>query len=236
MKGITFSPLSIEAIFDDRKKQSRRIAIPQPEYSEGMGKWVFYPKNHPTVYADLIKLPEYSRYKTGETLYVKETFYVQGHWKKNGVTAKSGKQRWAFVESKGAVLFENTKPAAFKISRDKDYPEKTMWYKRNARFMPKRLARLFIKITKVRVEQVSSISHADARAEGVYPQPHRCLGFNTETTSHGELPWCPKESTGISDCHRCAFRMEWMRLHGPTHGPKAWDQWVFVYDFKRTLK
>ena len=78
---------------------------------------------------------------------------------------------------------------------------------RNARFMPKRFARIWLKVLGVRPERVRDITKADAVAEGVEP-------------------------IGDWSC-RWNFAHIWDRLHKP---PNAWadNPWVWRIKFERT--
>lgn len=80
-RPILFSTPMVRAILEGRKSQTRRIIKPQPEYSEGMSKWVLYPKQHPTVYADLINAYKYCPYgQPGDVLWVRETWFDAGYY------------------------------------------------------------------------------------------------------------------------------------------------------------
>jgi len=84
---------------------------------------------------------------------------------------------------------------------------------RSPRFMPKWAARLWLRVTDVRVERVQDITEADAWAEG-YPA--------RGTSRH------PREA-------HVWFVGLWDDLHGPNGAPHSWtsNPWVAVYAFKR---
>lgn len=81
--------------------------------------------------------------------------------------------------------------------------------KRPSIHMPRWASRLTLAVTEVRVERLSSISEADALAEG-------CLGKRTEDADYSA---------------RMAFQAQWEQIHGG--GSWDLDPWVWVIGFKR---
>ena len=81
--------------------------------------------------------------------------------------------------------------------------------------MPREAARLFLKVTDVRVERLQEISRIDARAEG--------MGYLME---NGGEPYI--YSTFID-----SFRYLWDNLNAKRG--YGWEQnpWVWVYEFER---
>ena len=159
----------------------------------------------------------------GDVLYVREEHYRFGSWKKNGLS-KTGKQKWIFKPSKTQVFgfYSDTIPADFLAaalkSRDKKTPDKEQWYKRNSLFMPKSIARIFLEITSVRVERACDVSSEDAIAEGIDNE------FDTY------LDYGQKEKLGSYYLSaQNSFKSLWNKINGP----ETWDNWVFVYGFKR---
>ena len=78
--------------------------------------------------------------------------------------------------------------------------------------MPRKVSRITLEITGVRVERVQDISEEDARAEGVLPTPLQ-RSFHT---------W-----------GRCLYEKLWEQINGPN----SWDAnpWVWVIGFKRVM-
>ena len=237
MKGKIFSTGEVQAIVDGRKSQFREIIKPQPidcfpvHQSTGHEcEWRNEPMklmqgiNHTTnkltnqFYCEFCgNGHDYngdaifkSKYIAGDILYVKETF-----------------------KKPDCACYDNCQcpPYIYKANfEDGDYPEFNPW--RQSVQMKESAARIFVEITKVRVEKISDISHFDSRAEGVYPLPHRCAGYNPAIHTERESQWCPNENTGATDCHRCAIHFQWMKEYGPKYRSEAWNLWVFAYDFK----
>jgi len=104
----------------------------------------------------------------GDVLWVRETFYAYGRWVKDGLT-KTGKQKYKFCDY---TLMPNT---GKKYHYEDDKPQNVLtgrknkvgYYKRPSLFMPKAACRIFLKITNVHAQRLHSITHADAKAEGV---------------------------------------------------------------------
>lgn len=155
---------------EGRKKQTRRVMNPQPEVTSVGGLMWPYPGirlSHSRCVLNNGMVWDDSPYgKIGDKLYTREEHYLYGNWQKDGLT-KTGKQKWKFVPDGDTVLFSDDNPIYFKISMDKESPEKKQWYKRLARFMPKKYARDFPTITGIRAERLLDISEEDAILEGV---------------------------------------------------------------------
>lgn len=156
-KPILFSGGMVQAILDGRKTQTRRIMKPQPEYSEGMSKWVLYPKQHPTVYADLINAYKYCPYgEPGDILWVKETYSVL---EPEHIISGKMADRFVYKADMKTTEAEETRQKYIKMG----YPYK--W--KSSRFMPKEACRIKLLIEDIRVERLNDITEVDAEAEGV---------------------------------------------------------------------
>lgn len=221
---ILFSTPMVQAIIDGRKSQTRRVVKPQPdvpafhedetgahamlEIKKGMftdnltwwmgAEWGQQP-------CGAYPVPKCPYGKPGDILWVRETHYRLGIWEKNGKT-KTGRQKWVFKATQGAILFEENKPTLFRKSRHKERPEKEMWYKRLARFMPKSASRFDLEVTDVKVERVQSISREDAVAEG-------CPGYR------------PTQDEPMD---------QFKRLWEDINGKESWESnpWVWAVSFK----
>lgn len=108
--------------------------------------------------------------KSGRCLWVREEHYRFGHWVKAGHSDK-GHQKFAFVADNKDIKYCDAPPESFYRSRHKTEWTTAAWYKRNARFMPKLAARIFLRITDIRCQRLKNISDADAIAEGIYRWP-----------------------------------------------------------------
>jgi hypothetical protein len=234
-KPILFTTENTLVIVSGKKTQTRRLLkikhLPSNEiasiHKDGSGKgWIawspipvsaertikFYPGE------EGFKPP----YQVGNVLWIKESYYQYGHWKKNGKT-KAGTQRWKFIPSEDKVYYWDQVDLSNLSFDPKKRSTRVGMYQRPKLFMPKKHARYWIEITDVRVERLQAISQEDARAEGVDPAPHRCPGWTNPLLAH-------------RDCFICSYKVTWNQIHGPEGN--QWDKnpWVWAYTFKITKK
>lgn len=104
--------------------------------------------------------------KPGDILWGKEQHYDYGHWHYTGETTKTGKRKKEFtslVDSSQIRFYENP-PDVTLSNKTLSMPG---WFKRNSLFMPYRYARIYDRITEIRVERLQDISEEDAIAEGI---------------------------------------------------------------------
>lgn len=100
-------------------------------------------------------------------------------------------------------------------------------------FMPKKAARIFLKVTNVRCEKLQDISEEDAIAEGIYAEPGTVSGITwyqkfikeSEARSDGLFTESAKE----------CFQTLWQSINAKKH-PWESNPWVWAYDFERIEK
>ena len=104
--------------------------------------------------------------------------------------------------------FQTLPPNMVFYKADKENKATGNW--KHSIFMPREAARIFLKVTRVRVERLQDISGEDAMKEGVKIE--------------SMWPLC------IGDSYR-AFSILWESINGKG----SWDAnpWVFVYDFEK---
>ena len=149
-RPILFNTEMVQAILEGRKTTTRRIVKPQPNGMlkcviphEVKGKSCWVEEN-----ADLKgKFKDYRSFEIGDVLYVRETFFI-------GDILNEAED---IVESN--LIFYR----ADKKVKNIDY-ESIKW--RPSLHMPKKLARIFLKVTDVRVERLREMSEKDAEKEG----------------------------------------------------------------------
>ena len=202
MKSLIFSTPMIKAILAGKKNMTRRPLKRQPE-----SKTVKFE------YGNLVEYQmigscwnEVARhkptYQPGDVLYVRETW---------ASCILDGKTEYLY---KAHPMFDSSEPG------DID------WTWRSPRFMPQSAARIFLKVTGLRVERLNDISEEDARREGI--TDGGCLNCG-ESEPCGCINPAPDP--------RQSFIRLWNGLY--TKKPEyQWDKncWVWVITFERTEK
>lgn len=151
---ILFSPVMVEAIQEGRKTMTRREIKPQPVVLEGqeiveIAKNDFWIGTNNGHFSGHSSSRFKSKYQVGDRLWVKETHFLFGAWKRNGVTSAE-KEKWRFIPNElTEVRYLDNPPLNFKTSRDKENPGQPKWYKRNSLFMPKWASRITLEVTAV---------------------------------------------------------------------------------------
>ncbi len=251
--AISFSAEMVTSIYNEWKTETRRLLNPQPWYGSqipGGPHFIFPPGSgqrfNARPYSKRIDQPDLHFYimqegfqerfalncniKPGDVLWVRETHYKMGYWIKNGKTP-TGLDKWRFKpDIKSPVLYENTKPTLFQKSRHKEYPEKVMWYKRNARFMPRVDARLFLEVAKTRIERIRQITEDDALAEGIMRRTEERL--RSKPVQYGLYFREPGDAESLYTSDPIdSFESLWKSIHGV----ESWDknEWVRVIKFKK---
>jgi len=212
---ILFITPMVQAILNGTKTQTRRVVKPQPEYQLQYGMleelW-FDTDDENQVLTGIGWNCPYG--KVGDLLYVRETFYAWGYWKKNGLT-KTGKQKWKFIDDSDVIYkYEDSKPHCIRKNSFRQFG----WYKRNSLFMPKAAARLWLQITGIRVERLQAITEADAKAEGV-----------KWTSRQGYKNYNDVEEANCFHFPSSSFKSLWHKINGP----ESWDANPYVWWFYR---
>ena len=172
---IIFSTSMVRAILGGKRTMTRPVIKPQPEEHVIIPNKIIGLRWKGVNFGSITRdgrgsiaetsIATYSPYgQPGDYIYVRETHYRYGWWKRNGIS-KTGKQKWTFVSIDREVRYFDNPPD---VVRCNSYRAKG-WYKRPAIFMPRWASRITLEITAVRVERVQDISEGDAKKEGVEP-------------------------------------------------------------------
>jgi hypothetical protein len=210
-KPILFSTLMVQAILEDRKSKTRRVCKPQPVINLADKRQVAIPVNRMHGMIDTLgfcSVDDYikhkAHYQVGDIMYVLETWKCNSFNDKTkalAITFKAGGQAEAWFYD--ADRYEQFKKFYFKKGWQSPY------------FMPQETARLFLRITEVRAEQLQDITEEDAQAEGV-----KAYGQNN----------CSGTSA------RIAFAELWDGLNEKRGYGWRENPWVWVYTFERCEK
>lgn len=197
-KPILFNTDMVRAIQDGRKKQTRRVAMPNKDLREFRTQ--MYPNGwwlKGRVYKDWenlvhdIKMSDLCKYKIGDYLYVRETWALQQglYWHKAGLIVKYGR------DPHGVIVPAKWQPSIH---------------------MPKYAARIFLRVTDVRVERLQNISGQGLIDEGLFSQKELSDGIMRDKFSAFESLW--NSTVKKSDLDR--------------YGWEA-NPWVWVITFER---
>lgn len=208
---ILFNTEMVRAILDGRKSCTRRIIKPQPQsrlcytFAGGnCGTWGYPSKTAHESWGDEYRLPdgitdeELQRrwkppYRADDILYVRETWY----------------------KDKYRYMYRANYSDSEKFYRD-GKEVKTKWHP--SIHMPKEAARIWLKVTDVRVEQLQDIDGKGCVKEGIEEEPLKYVGDEFVKGMFHDL-W--DSTIKKSDLDRY-----------------GWDAnpWVFVYEFERCKK
>lgn len=191
IKPILFNAEMVRAILDGRKTCTRRVAknVPdhthriEPVYENGRFQFdCFYSSYVAALDADAdFCMPCFPPYQRGDILYVRET-WCKGSWM-------------------------NEKERYYYKADDNDFH--CVWHP--SIHMQKEAARIWLRVTDVRVERLQDMTDDDAEAEGCFDYTSTALGF----------PDVWDSTIKKSDIGRCGW---------------AANPWVWVVEFERCEK
>lgn len=236
MKPILFNTEMVRAILDDRKTITRRVMKPQPEL---VGRfWAFEDTRWSDTVRTVTPLPGHALnnrapYSHGDILWVRETWrpavldidtYFLGSCVSNescnGFNYKAD-MGWLFPErpDKDNTEFRLVSPTALEKK----------WHP--SIHMPRKAARIFLRVTDVRVERLQDITLFGMDAEGrpicdrgimMACSPGDCI--RCDKSLENSIPW---------------FQRTWDSTIKPADLPVyGWDAnpWVWVISFERISK
>ena len=173
IKPILFNTEMVKAILDGRKTCARRVIKPQPQsrlcytyagsHKGCIGKWTYPNKGAHEFLGEEYKLPENLMdeelrkrwnppYHTDDILYVRET--------------------WSEAYEEGTYIYR----ADDKLADLPTFKKSSKLIYRPSIHMPKEAARIWLKVTNVRVERLQQITEVGIRKEGIEVDPKECVG------------------------------------------------------------
>lgn len=210
MKPILFNTDMVRAILDGRKTVTRRAV--KPRFRVGEQSWQVITEKHSGKYVRIEYLDEWedvTRYMKepflpGDILYVRETFcrFDPDH----------------IVDGNKYAYYADATPESERIRKEYGYK----W--RPSIHMPKEAARLFLRVTDVRVERLQDITEDQAHVEGCYSYRDLLDGV---------------DSANFDLTARDAFGDVWESTIKPADRPiYGWEAnpWVWVIEFERISK
>ena len=204
MKPIIFNTEMVKAILDGRKTQFRKHT---GNYIAEDGRYEGFRNKDVELVNGIIEIHTTlarkisSKYKVGDVLYVRETFYPLYNDEDSCVYKADYPLHWTAVD---AVYGD--------IETDTETEKRTVW--KPSIHMPKKYARIFLKVTNVRVERLQDISVRDIEKE---------TGWRREIYSYSN-----KNKAFFKD-----YRDFW---NSTAKDGYKWEDnpYVFVYEFERT--
>lgn len=212
-KPILFNTQMVQAILDGRKTHTRRVVPDRFDIFENTELNMNGEKNiYPFTITDKKYLNIYDTqdirrcfnsyinygYKVGDVLYVRETWQYYNYLEPND---------WDIIFKASPELFH--------------WDIKTVKWKPSIH-MPKKYARIFLKVTEVRVEKLQDINNEDIKREGIVVNEHQYAP---------PMTW--NEAEVLSDME---YRNKWINLwNSTTPDGKKWhdNPDVFVIGFER---
>ncbi len=220
--GVLFKGEMVLTIQDGRKTQTRRIVKPQP-IDDTVNSGYVFSGDHKNAYKnDALHQPWQERFvelapiQVGDILYVKET------WQPFDGTFSH------HVFRADARTIPGVPGLWWRNENGVDLPCEPKW--KSALFMPYQAARIFLKVTNVRIERLQDISEADAWAEG-------CK--RGDPTDNGSFfPAEEPDPSGTGDRGWDSAEDWYADLWEQINGPGLWEAnpYVWVYTFERTEK
>ena len=141
MKPILFNTEMVRAILNGEKTQTRRIMKPQPMFYTGR-KYIFKDDECPKKWVQCDNIIDTYRYKKGDILYIRET--------------------WGEGWEEGTYIYK----ADDKLADNPLFEYSTKLIYKPSIHMPKEAARIFLKVTNVRIANLQDITDEEAKKEG----------------------------------------------------------------------
>lgn len=197
-KPIIFSTEMVSAILDERKSMTRRVIRPQPPEFATLKMYGEKPSCFYCVDREQteIRIP----YQKGDLLWVRET------WSK---------------DENGEYVYRSN----YGTTKDDSFPP-TMFKWKPSIHMPREAARIFLRVTGVRVERLQDITEEDAKAEGMESE---------EYLDYYEWAVSVAPPGSVLPTLRSAFAALWDSLNAKRG--YSWDTnpWVWVIEFRKEV-
>ncbi len=226
MKPIIFSTPMVQAILDGKKTQTRRV-IKIDDAPENWKKSI--------AGTSIVRTSPYdaklSRYASSDILWVRETW----------------RDRWGMAYANygtgNAYPIDDVREIEYKaggngffmhgcnLCPDEPTVKWGEWSKwRPSIHMPRKAARIFLRVTNVRVERLQDITEEDAIAEGISWLDEACYSNN------GWTPTLYDTDSGGSPVFRDGFAVLWDSLNAKRGYGWETNPWVWVIEFEKISK
>ncbi len=240
IKPILLNTKMVRAILDGRKSCTRRVVkFPVNRYTNNVplaDKIVLQELRCDK--ANFLEEPFFSfgmnlPYQPGDVLYVRETFAWCPCWDcgmhpEQGACTDPNRIYHSGKKEYGCYIYRAS-------CEDNEYPSADTWHP--SIHMSKEAARIWLKVTNVRVERLQDMKPVDVIKEGAYPDCWDCLNTYGESGSQ----CCYRTEEQCSQCDE--VMMEWEKLWNSTIKKSDLDRygwsansWVWVIEFERCEK
>lgn len=236
MLPILFNTDMVKALLDGRKTVTRRIMKPQPLFYTGR-KYIFADNECPPKWQCCDNIIDTYQYRTGDILYVRETW--QYLYKLDG--------NEQIVENTGKYYYAATEllPSGGYVDSRGTTHEAIPW--RPSIHMPKEVARIWLKITDVRIERLQEITEEQIKAEGleVYTKDKKIYKYAVSTDWWKEYHRKHRKDFAgnwwqdMPKTAKEAYSYLWnSTIKKSDRGKYGWeaDPWVWVIEFERCEK
>lgn len=228
MKPIKFNTDMVRAILNGKKTVTRRVVKPQPTNPRwNQIGWVGWDDGH--------GYKMFQPYQLGDILYVQETW--QKVYDMEYINGVEGEQEsiqniitnWDSIEKVDAGTAPNKKYYIFKADNP-EFVQKFPWQQglrwKPSIHMPEEAARIFLRVTNVRVEKLRSITLEHCVAEGAVKRPRY-------------IKWGGEKCLALYGRYKKEFSVLWDSIIKKTdiinYGWNA-NPWVWVVEFERISK
>lgn len=221
IKPILFNTEMVRAILDGRKTCTRRLVKFLPGENS---QWTGYIKDGLMLYNGrnepcIRKVP----YQLGDILYVRETWQC---WRAHRYEATADIRFRAGGDDVRLQFANGNTDSIYRLDYD-TFVHK--WFSHNGEwkpslFMPKEAARIWIKVTDVKVERLQEISEDGAKAEGANFKNGKNVGFEEKKMNRTAIE-------RFTEIWNSTIKKSDLDRHG-------WDAspWVWVIEFERCEK
>lgn len=185
IKPILFNTEMVQAILDGRKGCTRRVVKPQPKarlcytyagsHKGCIGKWTYPNRGAHEFWGEEYKLPENIKdeelskrwnppYQLGDIIYIRETWAWCPCWdcgldvEETGCGHEQEQKYNGEKKEHGCYIYRAS-------CADNEYPSVDTWHP--SIHMPKEAARIWLKVTNVRVERLQEITVDGCHREGI---------------------------------------------------------------------
>jgi len=227
-KSIVFDTDAVSSIIKGTKTAARFVVKPHnpvraagEDYRQGVGLWIDPTTDNPDKDGHIKDysvsscwstfkwyIDKFAPYHIGDIVYIRET------WTESHII---GPDKYFYREE-------------FDLSE----PPYSNWKWKSATRMPKEAARIFLRITDVRIERLQDITEDDAYREGVMKAHDQ--SFNTDYWYYKEGQNYPNGKCWTENARQCFL---WGMWNGRLKKPKEYERynqnrnpWVWVIEFK----